>query len=121
MSGETQMYVEFYGLSKDPFSSISSRHIRLSGGQRKAIADLHYGLEYGDQVQLLLADSGLGKTTLLRYLEARLKTYARSIHLFSADSESGENLNRVFSDLQCKTLTTIPTMRAERTEELPIS
>jgi MSHA biogenesis protein MshM len=115
------MYLEFYGLSKDPFSSISSRHIRLSASQRKAIADLHYGLEYGHQVQLLLADSGLGKTTLLLYLEARLKTSTRSTRLFSVDSENFESVNRVVSDLKSKTFATVLSMPTENIGSLRTS
>lgn len=115
------MYVEFYGLSKDPFSSISSRHIRLSASQRKAIADLHYGLEYGHRVQLLLADAGLGKTTLLLYLEARLKSYAHPFRVSLADSESRENVNRIVGDRLYNTLTTVLSMPAEELATLPAS
>jgi general secretion pathway protein A len=115
------MYLEFYGLSKDPFSSVSSRHIRLSASQRKAISDLHYGLEYGHRVQLLLADSGLGKTTLLLYLEARLKTSTRSSRLFSVDSENFESVNRVVRDLNSKAFATVLSMPTEEIGSLRTS
>ena len=83
------MFVEFYGLSKDPFSPVGDRHLYLSASHRKALASLYYDIEYGGGIDLLLGGAGVGKTTLLRYLESRLQTADRVVVSAAGGKEIG--------------------------------
>jgi general secretion pathway protein A len=89
------MFVEFYGLHEDPFNLFTQRYLYLSVSHRKAISSLQYGIEYGGGVQLLLGGAGLGKTALLRYLEARQQTENRIIYLASTAAKDPELLKRL--------------------------
>jgi general secretion pathway protein A len=87
-----EMFAAFYSLRENPFGPADPRFIYLSVSHRKALASLHYGIERGNAIQLLLADAGLGKTTLLRHLQARLQANARVILLAAADCKTSELL-----------------------------
>jgi general secretion pathway protein A len=89
------MFVEFYGLHEDPFNLFTQRYLYLSVSHRKAVSSLQYGIEYGGGVQLLLGGAGLGKTALLRYLEARHQTDNRIVYLASTFAKDPELLNRL--------------------------
>ncbi|HEX4208799.1 MAG TPA: AAA family ATPase [Candidatus Binataceae bacterium] len=94
------MFAEFYGLHEDPFNLFTQRNLYLSVSHRKALASLQYGIEYGGGVQLLLGNAGLGKTTLLRYLEARPQTHSRIVYLASTYAKDPELLTRLASTLK---------------------
>jgi general secretion pathway protein A len=87
------MFVAFYSLREDPFGPVDPRFIYLSANHRKALASLHYGIERSDGIQLLVGDAGLGKTTLLRHLQVRLRTNARVVMLAAADLKKSELLD----------------------------
>ena len=99
-AAEGDMFLEFYGLREDPFSTCISRSLYLGVGHRKALASLYYEIEYGRGIPLLLADSGFGKTVLLQHLKERVQTYARAMLLSSTDFEKPELLKSLSSDLQ---------------------
>ncbi|HUN60274.1 MAG TPA: AAA family ATPase [Candidatus Binataceae bacterium] len=113
------MYVEFCRPTKDPFGSISPRHICLSSSQRNALAELHYGLEYGHNIQLLLADDGLGKTTLLQSLAVRLKPHTLSSQLLFVDAKGPEALNRAIGDARLDTSTAASATSNSEIKESP--
>jgi type II secretory pathway predicted ATPase ExeA len=92
--GEGEMFVEFYSLREDPFRSLDPRVIFLSENHRKALAALHYGIERGDSIQLLLAEAGLGKTILLRHLQGRWQASARVSWSSAANFKESELPNR---------------------------
>src|ERR1700732_3090563 len=76
------MFVEYYGLSEDPFSGTRMpRYPYLGAGYREALAALHYGLERHLGFQLLIGERGTGKTTLLRQLQSRVQGEARTVFL----------------------------------------
>lgn len=89
------MFVEFYGLHEDPFNLFTQRYLYLSVSHRNALSSLQYGIEYGGGVQLLLGGAGLGKTALLRYLEARQQTENRIIYLASTSAKDPELWKRL--------------------------
>jgi general secretion pathway protein A len=61
------MYEDFYCLRERPFDlSPNPRYLFLTGRQREALSNLHYGLVKRRGFALLLGDAGTGKTTLLR-------------------------------------------------------
>jgi len=94
------MFLEFYGLREDPFSTNISRSLYLGVGHRKALASLYYGIEYGGRIPLLLAERGFGKTVLLRHLKERAQPYDRAVLLSSTGVEESEFLKSLLSDLK---------------------
>jgi general secretion pathway protein A len=112
------MFYEFYELREDPFSLAIPRHLYLGISQRKALASLHYGVEYGGGIQLLLADTGLGKTTVLRYLQKRMQMYAHTVFLSSRDCKDPEFLNHLFTDPMIDGPDSIPSSREDKTNDI---
>jgi general secretion pathway protein A len=94
------MFLEFYGLQEDPFSLPIPRYIYLGVSYRKALASLHYGIEFGRGIHLLLANSGMGKTTLLRSLQGRIQAYAHTIFLSASDCKEADFSNCLSDDLK---------------------
>jgi len=90
--GQSRDFADFYALREDPFGQADPRFIYLGANHRKALAALHYGIERGDAAQLLLADAGLGKTTLLRHLHVRLQANASVIFVAAAELKQFELL-----------------------------
>jgi putative secretion ATPase (PEP-CTERM system associated) len=61
------MYTEFFGLSAKPFELLPNpEFLYLSGGHKKALSYLQYGVQEHAGFTLLTGDVGSGKTTLLR-------------------------------------------------------
>jgi general secretion pathway protein A len=112
------MFYEFYELREDPFSLAVPRHLYLGISQRKALASLHYGVEYGGGIQLLLADTGLGKTTVLRYLQKRMQMYDHTVFLSSRDCKDPEFLSHLFTDPMIDGPGSIPSLREDKTNEI---
>jgi general secretion pathway protein A len=91
----SEMFAEFYGLHEDPFNLFTQRYLYLGVSHRKALSSLQYGIEYGSGLQVLLGAAGLGKTALLRYLEARYEADNRIIYLASALAKDPALLKRL--------------------------
>jgi general secretion pathway protein A len=67
------MYNEFYGFTKDPFMIVPDpNYLYMSPKHEEALARLVFGLKKRRAVMLLTGEVGAGKTTLIRYLTARL-------------------------------------------------
>ena len=63
------MYVDYFGLTKKPFSIVPDPHnFFLSAGHREALAHLLYGIKSDGGFVLLTGDIGTGKTTACRRL-----------------------------------------------------
>jgi general secretion pathway protein A len=92
------MFLEFYRLQEDPFSLSAAHSLYLGVSHREALASLHYGIEFGGEIRLLLANSGMGKTTLLRYLQKRTRSYAHTIFVSAADCKDADFLNCLSGD-----------------------
>jgi general secretion pathway protein A len=92
------MFLEFYRLQEDPFSLSTAHSLYLGVSHRKALASLHYGIEFGGEIRLLLADRGTGKTTLLRYLQRRTQAYAQTILVSAANCKDADFLNCLSGD-----------------------
>jgi general secretion pathway protein A len=95
-----EMFLEFYGLQENPFSLSIPRYIYLGVSHRKALASLHYGVEFGRGIQLLLANSGMGKTTLLRSLQGRTQAYAHTIFLSASECKEADFSNCLSDELK---------------------
>jgi type II secretory pathway predicted ATPase ExeA len=110
------MFLEFYGLQEDPFTLPIPRYIYLGLSYRKALASLHYGIEFGRGIHLLLANSGMGKTTLLRSLQGRTQAYAHTIFLSAIDCKEADFSNCFSDDLKGLTETAFHLRQNETVE-----
>ncbi len=67
------MFLEHFGLSANPFSvDADPRFLYFGNAHREALSAVYLSIVEGGGVSVLLAASGMGKTTLLRYLFSRL-------------------------------------------------
>ena len=67
------MYREFYGLKELPFAlTPDPRFIYFTPSHTEAMANLHYGIESGKGLIVVIGEVGTGKTTILRWMMQRL-------------------------------------------------
>jgi len=85
------MYLDFYRLREQPFGvSPDPRYLYFSPGHREALASLFCGIETGAGFLALIAEPGMGKTSLLLQLLERLQGSIRSAFLFQTKCNSRE-------------------------------
>lgn len=94
------MFLEFYNLREQPFGMTPDpRYLYFSAGHREALASLVYGIEMGRGFLSLVAQPGMGKTTLLFQLLKRWKGHVHSAFLFQTQCNSRELLRYLLEDL----------------------
>lgn len=94
------MFLGFYRLREQPFGiTPDPRFLYFSPGHREALASLFYGIETGRGFLSLVAEPGMGKTTLLFQLLKRWKGYVHSAFLFQTQCDSRELLRYLMEDL----------------------
>ena len=94
------MFLDFYRLREQPFGvTPDPRFFYFSPGHREALASLFYGIETGRGFLSLVAEPGMGKTTLLFQLLKRWKGYVHSAFLFQTQCDSRELLRYLMEDL----------------------
>ncbi|HLB87166.1 MAG TPA: AAA family ATPase, partial [Terriglobales bacterium] len=94
------MFLEFYKLREQPFGvTPDPRFLYLSPTHREALASLFYGIETGRGFLALVAEPGMGKTTLLFQLMERLQRSARTVLLFQTQCDSRELLRYLMGSL----------------------
>src|SRR5438445_1013793 len=87
------MFLNFYRLREQPFGvTPDPRFLYFSPAHREALASLFYGIDAGRGFLALIAEPGMGKTTLLFQLLKRLKGSVRSAFLFQTQCDSHELL-----------------------------
>jgi general secretion pathway protein A len=92
------MFSEFYNLREQPFGvTPDPRYLYLSAGHREALASLFYGIETGRGFLSLIAEPGMGKTTILFQVLKRF--YSHSAFLFQTQCNSRELLCYLLEDL----------------------
>src|SRR5271156_6709030 len=94
------MFLEYYNLVEQPFGvTPDSRFLYLGPKHREALASLVYGTETNRGFLALIAQPGMGKTSLLfQYLEW-LRDRTRSAFLFQTDCDSREFMRHLLTDL----------------------
>ena len=98
------MFLEFYKLREQPFSDTPDpRFVYLSRTHREALASLFYGIDTGRGFLALIAEPGMGKTTLLFHLLELLRSSARTAFLFQTQCDSRELLRYLLADLEIDT------------------
>lgn len=94
------MFLRYYGLREQPFGTTPDpRFLYLSASHREALASLVYGIETGRGFVGLIAEPGMGKTTLLFQLMERLQSSARTVFLFQTQTNTREFLSNLIADL----------------------
>jgi type II secretory pathway predicted ATPase ExeA len=97
------MFLDFYKLREQPFGvTPDPRYLYMSPGHREALASLFYGIETGRGFLSLVAEPGMGKTTLLFQLLKRWKGYVHSAFLFQTQCNSRELIRYLLDDLGLK-------------------
>jgi len=98
-AGESAI-LTFFGLREQPFGvTPDPRFLYLTASHREALATLVYGIESRRGFSVLVAEPGMGKTTLLFFLLDKLKSTARTAFLFRPDSNTRELLESLLLDL----------------------
>ncbi len=90
----------FYGLNQQPFDvTPDPDYLYLSASHREALTSLLQGIENLRGFITLVANPGLGKTTLLNKMTEELGERARVVHLFQTQCNSSELLGYLLSEL----------------------
>ncbi len=94
------MFLEYYGLREQPFGvTPDPRFLYFGPTHREALASLFYGIESGCGFLTLIAQPGMGKTTLLFHLLEKLRSSAQTIFLFQTQCGSREMFRHLLNDL----------------------
>jgi general secretion pathway protein A len=95
------MFLEHYNLLEQPFGvTPDTRFLYLNHMYREALASLWYGIEERRGFMALVAEPGMGKTTLLFQLLQRLRrTSARTVFLFQTTCNSHDLIRYLLLDL----------------------
>lgn len=95
------MFLEYYNLAEQPFGvTPDPRFLYLNRMYREALASLWYGVKEGRGFMALVAQPGMGKTTLLFQLLQRLRTEsARTVFLFQTCCNSLDLIRYLLQDM----------------------
>jgi general secretion pathway protein A len=92
--------LDFYKLAEQPFGvTPDSRFLYLGPKHREALASLVYGTESNRGFLALIAQPGMGKTSLLYHYLTYLRDKARTAFVFRTDCDSREFIRHLLIDL----------------------
>ncbi len=94
------MILDYYKLREQPFGSTPDpRYFYASETHREALASLLYGIETGRGFLALIAQPGMGKTTLIFRWLAQMQPKLRSVFLFQTICTPLDFLRLLLTDL----------------------
>lgn len=94
------MILDYYKLCEQPFGSTPDpRYFYASETHREALASLLYGIETGRGFLALIAQPGMGKTTLIFRWLAQMQPKLRSVFLFQTICTPLDFLRLLLTDL----------------------
>jgi type II secretory pathway predicted ATPase ExeA len=94
------MFLEYYHLREQPFGvTPDPRFLYFGPGHSEALASLIYAIESRRGFSAMIAEPGMGKTTLLFRLLETLRSTARTAFLFQTEGDSRDLLRGVLADL----------------------
>jgi general secretion pathway protein A len=94
------MFLEYFGLIEQPFGvTPDPRFLHLGPKHREALASLVYGTETNRGFLALIAQPGMGKTSLLFQFLEGMRHKARAAFLFQTDCDSREFMRHLLTDL----------------------
>jgi N-acetylmuramoyl-L-alanine amidase/type II secretory pathway predicted ATPase ExeA len=98
------MFLDFYGLRQQPFGvTPDPAYLYASSTHKEALASLSRGINEGRGFLTLIAEPGMGKTTLLYQLLEQLRENARTAFLFQTQCDSREFFQYLLSELNVDT------------------
>ena len=93
--------LDFYGLRQQPFDvTPDPAYLYLSPSHREALTTLKQGIEHFRGFMMLVAEPGMGKTTLLNKLMEEQSDSARVVFLFQTQCSSRELLCFILNELE---------------------
>ena len=93
--------LSFYGLQQQPFDvTPDPSYLYFSPSHREALTSLKQGIEHFRGFMMLVAEPGMGKTTLLNKLMEELTDSARVVFLFQTQCSSRELLCFILNELE---------------------
>jgi type II secretory pathway predicted ATPase ExeA len=99
-SRATRMLLDFYGLREQPFGvSPDPAYLYASRTHAEALASLSFGIKDNRGFLALIAEPGMGKTTLLYQLLEELRDFARTVFVFQTQCDSRELFQYILHDL----------------------
>jgi len=94
------MFLEFYKLREQPFGvTPDPRFLYFGSTHREALASLLYAIETKRGFSALVAEPGMGKTSLLFRMLDSVHDSARTAFLFQTEGDSHELLRNLLHDL----------------------
>ena len=97
------MYLSFFGLREQPFGvTPDPRFLYLSEAHKEALASLYYGIESNRGFIGLIAQPGMGKTTMLFHMLETFRKSARIAFLFQTHCNSREFMRLLLAELGCE-------------------
>jgi TonB family protein len=94
------MFLEYFRLREQPFGvTPDPRYLFPSPGHREALASLIYGIESNLGFGSLIAEPGMGKTTLLFHILEQYRQSASTAFIFNTQCNSNELLRSLLSEL----------------------
>src|SRR6266436_1642824 len=98
------MFLDFYGLREQPFGvTPNPRFLYPSPSHREVLASLLYGIQSDLGFSALIAEPGMGKTTLLFDLLERYRNSANTVFLFHTQCNSQDLLRYCLAELDIET------------------
>ena len=98
------MFLDFYGLREQPFGvTPDPNYLYLSRTHGEALGALLDGIKGDRGFMALIAEPGMGKTTILYRLLEELRDSARTVFLFQTQCDSREFFRYILSELGIKT------------------
>ncbi len=96
--------LEYFGLREQPFGvTPDPRFLYFSPSHREAFASLIYAIETKRGFSAIIAEPGMGKTSLLFHLLGKIHPSARTAFLFRPESDQYGLLRSLLTDLGVKT------------------
>src|SRR6516162_11101553 len=97
------MFLEYFRFREQPFGvTPDPRYLFPSPGHREALASLIYGIESNLGFGALIAEPGMGKTTLLFHILERYRQFAQTAFIFNTQCSSYDLLQALLSELDDK-------------------
>jgi general secretion pathway protein A len=116
------MFQNFYHLREQPFgANPDPRFLYLSRTHREAFSSLLYRVQTDSGFLALVAQPGMGKTTLLFHLLHQLRSVARTAFIFETQCTSHELLRHLLSEFNCDTSITDTVRMSQELKALLLS
>jgi type II secretory pathway predicted ATPase ExeA len=94
------MVLNFFKLSEQPFGvTPDTRYLYFSPTHREAMASALYGVTSGRGFTAMIAQPGMGKTTLLFDFLQKVRNHAKTVFLFQPQADPRDLLRSLLSDI----------------------